>query len=85
MRRDRDPVELCVRGAALLAVTVLCTIAALAMMSGLDSREPGALELLSTPLNILVLGDSSADVGDVPPLAGDCSDPAVGSTDLVDH
>lgn len=46
----------------LLAVTVLCTIAALAMMSGLDSREPGALELLSTPLNILVLGDSSADL-----------------------
>ena len=45
----------------LLAVTVLCTITALAMISGLDSREPGALELLSTPLNILVLGDSSAD------------------------
>ena len=45
----------------LLAVTVLCTIAALAMISGLDSREPEALELLSTPLNILVLGDSSAD------------------------
>ena len=30
-------------------------------MSGLDSREPGARELLSTPLDILVLGDSSAD------------------------
>ncbi|HEU5483505.1 MAG TPA: hypothetical protein VFU98_01260 [Microlunatus sp.] len=45
----------------LLAVTVLCSIAALAMISGLDSREPAAPELLSTPLNILVLGDSSAD------------------------
>ncbi len=45
----------------LLAVTVVCSIVVLAMISGLDSREPGALELLSTPLNILVLGDSSAD------------------------
>ena len=45
----------------LLAVILLCTIAALATISGLDSREPAVLELLPTPLNILVLGDSSAD------------------------
>jgi hypothetical protein len=45
----------------LLVATVLSGLAVLAMMSGLDSREPAALELLSAPLDILVLGDSSAD------------------------
>jgi hypothetical protein len=45
----------------LLAVTVLCSLAALAMISGPGHGEPAALELLPTPLNILVLGDSSAD------------------------
>lgn len=46
---------------SLLAVILLCSLAGLAMISGPGPREPAALELLSTPLNILVLGDSSAD------------------------
>ena len=45
----------------LLVVTVLCSFGALTMTSGPGSLEPGALELLVNPLNILVLGDSSAD------------------------
>ena len=45
----------------LLAVILLCSLAGLAMVSGPGPREPAALQLLSTPLNILVLGDSSAD------------------------
>jgi hypothetical protein len=44
-----------------LAVILLCSLAGLAMISGPGPREPEALELLSTTLNILVLGDSSAD------------------------
>ena len=44
----------------LLFVTVLCSLAALALMSGQDPHEPTALEWLPTPLTILVLGDRSA-------------------------
>ena len=44
----------------LLFVTVLCCLAALAIMSGQDPHEPAALEWLPTPVTILVLGDRSA-------------------------
>jgi hypothetical protein len=45
---------------SLAIVTVLSTIAALAMIGAQDHREPGAVGSISTPLNILIVGDASA-------------------------
>ena len=44
----------------LLFVAVLCSLTALAIISGQNPHEPAALKWLPTPLTILVLGDRSA-------------------------
>jgi len=45
---------------SLAIVTVLSSIAALAMIGAQDHREPGAIGSIPIPLNILVVGDASA-------------------------
>lgn len=59
---DRDPsapVRRC-HWARLVILTVVCSLAAVAMVAGQDHREPAAIGAPPTPLDVLVLGDTSA-------------------------
>ena len=59
---DRDPSAPIRRRlwARLLILTVVSSLAAVAMVAGHDHREPAAIGMPPTPLDVLVLGDTSA-------------------------
>ena len=46
--------------ARLVILTVVCSLAAVAMVAGQDHREPAAIGAPPIPLDVLVLGDTSA-------------------------